>query len=414
MCALRARRSRASAPKAPMPERFPYPPSFPNEREERFLSLVLAHDADVPRLWDAWKRDVRWDDIEPALIGLLPLLHLRLAALGIEDDLSARVRGIYKLAWFKNQKILEAARDVASACAKLGIPTLMLKGIALLDRAYADPGARFLGDGDFLIRPEDAHQVFSLMRQKGWRHVDTHFAPGRPERAFGYDAVMHATPMVGKNGVELEVHWRIFHVDTGRETVRLLLLRAPRHIERTDELWQRAEPLTLRGTPCCMLSLEDTLIHIVVHGAEGNPYRPARWVADAVTLIRREAPRWERLAAYTKEAGREIEMAIGMRYLMERFGIDVPDAFFASLDIGTVASERADAYYQTARAALPPLGNLPILWYRYWKLESSGGFINRCLRLPGYLARAWKLAKLRDIVPFVLGKYRARFARANG
>lgn len=391
-----------------------YPESFPNESEERFLRLVLASDTELVSLWEAWKRAVDFDAVDSATLGLLPLLYLRLSALQRTDEMLPRIRGVYKMVWVKNQRLLEAVREVVEQCTNESIPVIALKGIALLERVYANPGARFLGDGDILIRSEDAMRVFSIMTAHGWRPVDRTIDLKNPAAVAALNTVTHALPFVDGRGREIEVHWRVFHLDTSKNLLNLLLLRSEESTTEINAYWQRALPVTIKGAPCHMLSFEDLLIHIVVHGAEGNTYRPIRWVADAVYLIRSQSIDWNRVAAYAIAGNHTIAVGVGVHYLAERFAIAVPESFFAALDAAPSSPDRIVRYYRTARGVLSPLGNFPLLWYRYWKIATTGPFLTRFWSFPDYLAKAWGLHGKGSIPSFIFNKYRVRFTRWFG
>ncbi|MBY0376735.1 nucleotidyltransferase family protein, partial [Patescibacteria group bacterium] len=119
-----------------------FPKSFPNQKEEEFLRLILSTDEDFPKLWNEWKASIPFEDIDPATTGLLPLVYLRLQKLQIKDELTGKISGIYKLAWVKNQRLLSVVKEVADICHEENIPILTLKGIPLLLEVYKNMGAR--------------------------------------------------------------------------------------------------------------------------------------------------------------------------------------------------------------------------------------------------------------------------------
>src|SRR5580700_3596431 len=150
----------------------PYPSSFPDEAEERLIKLVLCSNAEFRGQWDVWKQNTVFDDIDFATLRLLPLLYLRLSSLGIEDDeITGRIRGTYKLAWFRNQQLLAEVRKFVELCQEQRVPVILLKGLALLIDVYGDIGARFVADGDLLIDPKDFPKVFSHLERNGWKSL---------------------------------------------------------------------------------------------------------------------------------------------------------------------------------------------------------------------------------------------------
>ena len=102
---------------------------------------------------------------------------------------------------------------------------------------------------------------------------------------------------------------------------------------------------------------------------------------------------------------------MGLRYLAERFAVEVPESCFSKLTAVPLSQDAIAKYYRTAGIVLPPLGNFPLLWYRYFKLEAQGSFVARLSSFPEYLAHAWGLPGKESIPSFILGKYRSRLTR---
>lgn len=403
-----------------MPRDLPYPSSFPNAEEESFIRLLLCSDAELPDQFENWKKNTIFDDIDSASLGLLPLLHLRLSKLAIQDDfITGRIRGVYKLLWFKNQRLLEEARKVTTLCREEDIPVILLKGIPLLLNVYHDPAARFLGDGDLLVHPEHVTRIFALFKRLGWKQVNDLWEPidivipsadafigTRTDRS-GREATF-----VNDDGVMIDVHWQVFHARLSQQAIRLLLLRDLNPLNARTKInahhWEHSVSTVLKGTPCQMLCLEDMLVHVIEHGAKPNVYRPLRWVVDAAFIIRTGKIDWKRLIESAQISGHEVDVFIGFRYLIERQKLQVPDFFWDELQRLPLKRHAIKQYYGQWDIWRVLLGDFPSHWYRYWKYESQGSVLKRCFELPAYLRKTWGVDEKKSLTFFILEKYASR------
>ena len=219
---------------------------------------------------------------------------------------------------------------------------MLLKGLALVLNVYRDPAARLLGDGDLLVHSEHIVRAFALLKRHHWKQIDDswkpvdvsipnadEFAGTRPDR------FRHAASFVNDRGVMIDLHWQVFQTRLHQSAVRLLLLRKlPASNSRTKlsaHHWNNSISTSLKGVPCQMLSLEDMLVHVAVHGAADNAHRPMRWVVDAAHIIGTGKIDWVQLIESTQISGNEVEMFIAFRYLIERQFVSVPDSFWNEL-----------------------------------------------------------------------------------
>lgn len=393
-----------------------FPPSFPNTEEELFLELLLGERPHFPRRWQEWRDTVVFDDIDFATLRLLPLLYMRLCEAGITDDTYVgKIRGVYRMVWARNQRLLEEVSVVATALREKGIDVVLLKGLALLIDVYRDPAARFLGDGDVLIKKDAVPQACAILRASGWTCTDPSVAQTDDFDYSGLFAVTHALTFRNRNGVEIEVHWSVFHVELERELSRLLLLAGPRHNLDGDDFWSRARPLMLKDVPVKILSHEDMFVHVIVHGAEGNEsHRTLRWVVDAAYIVNATPLDWDRVLECTQHGGHVVAMQYGIAYLNDRMQVNISSEFISKLMRLPYSHHAHTRYMRRARVWYPLFGNFPLLWYRYWKFESRGSFFKRLHAFLPYLKRAWSIAPKESIIGFVCKKYYMRIMRRFG
>ena len=386
----------------------PYPASFPSKSEEQFIKLVLSPDAEFTERWAAWRESIVFDDIDFATLRLLPVLYLRLSKLGLEDDeVTGRIRGVYKLAWFRNQRLFEKARKVVALCHEEGIPILLLKGLALLSTVYRNPGARFSEDADLLVHEQDVPKVFSLLHRHGWRHMHLAAVSATGEFREQDAKAMHAAALSDGGDITVDLHWHAFHVEIDHDALRMLCLRDPRPGPRLDEShWRNSVAAELKGLPVRVLSIEDMLLHVIVHGAGWNVHRPLRWVVDAAQIIDTGRIDWNRFVELVGETEYKIHAYLALRYLRERIALEIPAVPYEAIKNMPTNRWQRRKYYRISDGRIRFLGHFPKYWYLYWKHESNGNFVSRCKKFPSYMRDRWEIKNNEDIVWYIFGKYK--------
>jgi hypothetical protein len=401
-----------------------FPESFPNNDEELFLKLILCNEPDFPGLWEQWLKENRFDDIDFATMGLVPLLYLQLRKFAIKNEITpaigplfseipkitGRIKGIYKLAWFKNQMLMDTVSKIVLLFNQKNIPVMLLKGIPLLLNVYKDTGARFLGDADILIEPQFAPQVVNLMLSNGWSYKDINpsLSANRELAVNSLNRITHATTFINEQKIEIDIHWNVFHIDNQWNALELLFLKKTGPKVFNDLHWKNSQEILIKGVHCRTLCIEDILIHIIAHGAGGNKHRPFRWVADAVHIIRNSEINWEFLLENTKKFDLNVELYFGISYLIKHNFIDVSDSVVREISKLPLKEKKIKQYYKSSKVERYSLlgNNLPFLWYRYWNFEQKKAFPLNYFYFIDYLSKSWGLDKKRQIPLFILGKYK--------
>ncbi len=233
---------------------------------------------------------------------LLPALFRNLERLGVEDEHTGRLRGIWRHAWVGNNKLFFAASDALAALAQAGIPTMLLKGSALVaDGSAADTGARPMADVDVLVPYDAGPAAHRVLVAAGWQML-------KP-RAFGVAyAVGHSEPFADAQGREFDLHWEALF-DPGPDA----------------GLWQRARPATLRHQPTSIPSPADQLIITCLH-AVGWHGKPIRWLADAAVLLSRYEDElvWDDVVLEARGRRAAHRMASQLELVAELLGCPVP------------------------------------------------------------------------------------------
>lgn len=278
---------------------------------------------------------------------------------------------------------------------------MVLKGIPLIYEVYKDVGARPLGDADILVRPQDGDRLTKMLLERGWRFTKE-WAAERHNPSPGVYAITKASELDNGRGINVDLHFNIFAADHGRSLIDVFLLKDLPSLSFPDRFWEHTIPMELNGVPCLRLSDEDTLIHLIVHGSEGNTYRTFRWVLDAVLLINDKHLDWDLVLKHAEEFGYALDMRIALSYLKEVFGSPIPDAVLHKLASLPFKKSELTRYYRVANIEhskrLRVLGNIPLLWYAYWKFEPKRPY--KLLGFLRYVRDTWGLTRTSEIVAF--------------
>lgn len=379
---------------------FKYPKSFPNKEEELFLKLILSNENDFEELYYKWEKEVVFDDISYSILRLMPSLYLRLKNLNIVDDKVGRIRGMYKMAWYKNQLILNSVKNVIFLFNKENIPVISLKGIPLIENVYKDPGARFLGDADILVDPKYIEKVINIMRANSWKYLyQSPFYINRFNKPLE-NKILKEVTFINHQDVKIDIHWGLF---------MFIFNENREHPMSYDEVLKHSIDFDMKGAKYKMPCIEDMIIHIIVHGAEGNNNRTLRWIADVVKIIRTIPINWEFLIERIRKFEVAMEFNVAFSYLLKNFSISVPESFIQELSKLPIDNYKIKEYYittNTIRSSL--LGTLPYLWRGYWLHERKGNFFTSWYYFIDYVCQSWGIAKKRQIPAFIIEKYKKR------
>lgn len=394
-----------------MNQHLPYPTSFPNRDEISFLKMVLADDAVFPIAWDQWKSSHVFEDITDPILHLLPLVYLRMDRLGLHNDLLfGRIKGVYKNAWIKNQRLLAVTKQVLQICSQNNISTLFLKGIPLIYDVYQDLGARFLGDADFLVSPEHARTITKAMLENGW-HYHKPWMIDAKNPCESIFKVIKATTFSNNFGVDMDIHWNLFALTHHTRLRDIFLLKPVSSIIYRTTFWNDAVPLVMGTMAVQRLSNEDLLIHVVIHGSEGNNYRTIRWVTDAVSIITKLPIHWNSILDRARNFGFALELSLAFRFLADQFPEIIPVDFLISLQSIPVSDREIKKYYRFTNIShtnrFSAFGNFPMIWYAYWNYESATTIVG-FLR---FIKKSFGVTTVKELFHFVFKKYIMRFKK---
>ena len=254
---------------------------------------------------------------------LAPLLYAVVRSLPLPGAVLDRLRA----AWVngRRQHLLgvEQLCRVLAAFDDEGVPVLTLKGPALGEALYRDPGLRPFTDLDLLIRPADVARALSLLSALGYRHLDVgHSLP--------YElAWRHAASFLGgdhPDRLPIDLHWGLLDYPG----------IAPAPEIDLQEIWERAVKVEAWDQPAWGLCPEDLLIYLALHWGVHHAFSGLVWRLDLALLLRRYGGTldWDAVTERARRWRVRGALYVALREIHEEFRVGPPPAFLARLRRG--------------------------------------------------------------------------------
>lgn len=282
-------------------------PRLPPEQLLALRAAVLPG----PRAYEAfaeWRQLVEFDAADAATYRLLPLIYRNLEALLGSDPVLGRLRGIYRRTWVLNAIQIQGGERAIAALGERGIPTMLLKGAAMIARWTGDSGVRMMADFDLLVPRERALEAVSCLLEAGWRPaVDR--SESLTEADLGEE---HAILLTNDEGGELDLHWRaLMHGAVG----------APDRL-----VWDRAQEVRLGEVSTHVQAPEDHVHHACSHATTWSSAGRVDWIADSALIIGEVGPAfsWSRLLDLARFDRSTVAVKTLTAALSEVLGVPVP------------------------------------------------------------------------------------------
>jgi len=321
---------------------------------------------------------------------LLPLVWWNLRGQAVADPLGAQLEARYGATRATNESRLAELVQVLGAFRARGVPTMLLKGAALLAGATVDLGVRPMTDVDLLVPLTRVTEATAILQGLGWS-AGSPVTPAMTE-------LTHAVQLTHPARVPVDLHWHVFE-----ECCRA---------GDDDALWAASVPVSIGGVPTRVPAPEDQLIHACVHGEKWVHVPGIRWIADAVALIRSGQVRWERLVEQAARRRFVLRLQVQLTYLRSAFEAPIPPEAFAAL--AAVPASRLERFEQrwSLRDRRRPW--LLVYWCNHVR-SAPGGLASAALTFPRYLQAAWRLPSLGRVPGAVVGRLvRSLSARSPG
>ena len=371
---------------------------WPTPEQELLLRAALLRGPQVIAAWDEWRSSVHPDRLDAASYRLLPQLYKNVHAHGIRGPLVDKLKGVYRLTWYKNQISFRHMAALLRSLHDLGIDTLVLKGVPLVLLYYRDYGLRPMADFDVLVRRGQALTAVRFLQGSGWVAADSW-----PETLHEtYLSVGHGFGFRDAAGRRFDLHWHVFP-----ECCRP---------DADDDLWDGAVTLKIDEVSSYTLNSTDHLLHVCAHGVRWDPLPPFRWIADALAIINGSTSEldWQRLLAQTEQRRLLCPLKAALTYLRDRFDAPVPAEVLRRLkNMPTSRLERIEYRYKSRNYGAKPFGYLPLHWFNYLRLEPGAGSKYNLPGFAAYLQRLCGVNSLWRLAAYAISRRARRAWRAT-
>jgi len=241
------------------------------EADSRLLLLAcLQREGDLSGLQSATPE--QWQALLDlaAFHRVLPLVYHRLVKEQFKVVLPKNVTEQLKAGYYKvagqNLLLYRELGPILASLAADHIPVVLLKGSFLAQFVYQNIGLRSMADIDLLVPEADLMRCYQTLESLGLKRLNEFDLEIERSK-------LHHLPPVEKNGVTVEIHWKLNKI----QGFPPLFLEA---------LWQRAQTTHIEGSPCLALSPEDLLTHVCIHMAYSHDfYSQLRSLCDVSEII---------------------------------------------------------------------------------------------------------------------------------
>lgn len=281
--------------------------------QEVILSALRAGRGWEERVRESLRREPDWDILRrtAGVHGLLPFLYSRLKEAAqdlVPQAEMARWKGLYQANARRNLVMTARLLKVLKVFEAHGIRAVPLKGPVLAEAAYGDIALRTFSDLDILVLKRDIPKVKELLISGGFRPWYTFTK--RQEDA--YLKQVKEYPFEAGNGeLQLDVHWKF----------------APQYMGDRDigGALDRARPGRVGGVEVPILSDEDTLLMLCIHGTY-HLWTGLGLVCDVVRFLEARAgmdlPEVLRKA---EEYGLRRDYLLGLALARDLLGAELPE-----------------------------------------------------------------------------------------
>ncbi len=243
--------------------------------------------------------------------GVLPLLHWHLcrnADSMLPVSVAERLRQRFHSNLSSNLWLTGELLRILPVFAQHHVPVIPFKGPVLTASLYGHLGLREFGDLDLLVHPGNVLRAKALLLQAGYL-PELPLTPTQESLLLRHDCEYNFTSSA--RGTRVEVHWLI----------------APRSFSLPldpDPWWQRLTSFSLNGSAVPMLSAEDLLVVLSVHGGK-HCWERLSWVVDVGALLR-QYPHldWKTVCVQARRARARRMLLLGLHLAHELLGAPVP------------------------------------------------------------------------------------------
>lgn len=281
---------------------------------ELLLKTALLDRDQALAAWEQWHGSTDLDRIDAASYWLLPLVHRKLIALGVEHPDLDRMKGVRRQTWLKNQLSIKAGMGAILALNKAGMETLVPKGAASLEGYDHDTGLRPMAGCDVLVRETCAADALRVLEAIGWARVTS--APSALTTRFC--SFRSSLVLRNSSGSELRLHWHVLS--------RCCSSAAD------QGFWANSNRAIFQGVETRTFAPSDQLISTCLSGMEWSDTPAVWWIADATEILKMPGLiKGERILRFARDCRLVLPIRRALEYLQTALDAPIPEDLLRAL-----------------------------------------------------------------------------------
>lgn len=305
--------------------------------------------------------------------GLFPLLYQTLASMP-EILLPTETLTLFKRGHMdvvqRNMLMSAELTELMRLLREGNIMSMAFKGPALSEMAYGSITLRQYGDLDILIRKEDLQKCLVLLQERGYTpEIEL---PKKTLETF-YDCVN----VIGlhRGALRVEIHWE-------------LLSRNYAVDWEQEKLWSAAEHIEINRRAVTILSFENHILYLCVHGSK-HLFERLEWICDIDRILRTKSViDWKRLSAEANALGIERMLLLGLNLARLFFDLPLPREMATKIEtdpaIERLTHDVIALHYASAEKTVRPHGSFRLLWQMRERRSDRLRFAYRALFAPKF------------------------------
>ncbi len=297
----------------------------PSVQESLLLQSAFLTGNRAIDSWKSWKENINWQTINKSSVDLFPFVYTNLSPL-IEDSLWPKFKGVIFKNWSWNHLLFEKVKPALQLLSESKISFLILKGGALLYR-YPNPGLRYSGDYDLLVKPTDFLKTTKLLQKHSWQ-----FEKETSLSKIKFKQEIHLSK---ENLYTIDLHQRASHLTA--------------HPELEKNLWQYQEKFIFLEQTLSRPADTELLFTILAHGFRIDANMAPRhllWIADSLLILKDNSTDWDRFCYLSKKTSLRYVIGFALSYLKNNFlNKEIPENVITNLTSGVPTKEERVTYF---------------------------------------------------------------------
>ena len=261
-------------------------------QELRLLTLCAGYitPEQKKQIIKLMQRQISWDIFYEMAVknGLYPIVYRNLKKLypcGMDEQILARLEENYKINQLGSLLLTNELIRVTELLRQHDIKAINIKGPVLAMTVYQDISMRVSRDIDILVHPGDLAGVERILTEAGYTKDGAVKLTPRQEKL--YRKMYHHDSYHHRNGIQLEVHWR---------------LSGDYYNIAFEELWENRREIKLFGKQFQILREEENLIYLVYHGSR-HAFKRLKWLCDLYYLMKNNSLDWDYIIKRADQLG---------------------------------------------------------------------------------------------------------------